>query len=959
LQFFTRQESKIDTSMVHLPPATPREIDMGNVVNDDNLELSQQQHLHDQSEKRSLYGFGSKCVTACFLLCSFVAIASSNSSFLTDRAASMSSKKLHGDDLTTRQHRVLHHPDNEKQHSRRDLQALANGLEVLLVNDETIRAGDKFEFGSYRDRVYITQQTDGNLVVYQNGRPLWASGVRLPRQSYFTVLQKDGNLVTRAPNRKVVWATDSHTADGLKGSCFFAINTNDAELEIIRGNELEPAETLWKSGTLDELLGEELNKDLTFDELMKTDTVLGVGESVEFDGGFLTQEASGRLVLRQYQREGSPREVWSSSVDDILEDYNYYSILQGDGNLVTYDGDGKDVWDSNSVMEGGYYGNFFLVVVKDDDSNGEDKLAIIHGSLSNPDDTVWEETIELTPFMPESPAPSPKPSPAPMEEGDVKLILEKDESIESDDPIYFNGGSFVQQPNGNIVLYKGGEEKWSSGVDDTEGYHRTMLQGDGNMVTLNAQEQVVWASNSHTPIHGDYYLVVDSAKVALEIYRGASTNPGPKVWSSLDGPIAPPPPPPPGPLPPFFDSGIESGPLVGHTTDVSTRIWAFQGQGKTMRLTYKRDGSNTSKTINMPPRSNNNRSALAYINGLVASTRYTYDITVDGKKVAQGQFKTAPSRAPTEFQYLLTSCINVLSHKGYPVQPVWDSTLWKQPDFAMLAGDTIYLTEQDWTSGSRTVIYDRVWYRNMQQRKEKHFARVISNVPTYSAWDDHEYGSNNAERNQSGKENSLKAFKDVWANPGAGTPQITGTFYSYYWGDVHFIVMDNRWYRWKNDRTQFGENQKQWLYDQLKNSNAPFKIIVAGCDIMEAGFGDDLDDIGRVVKANRISGVLFNAGDIHRNEYKEQRNGNWPYPVKQITSSGIARDNWMRPYAMVHVNTKLDDPEITAYFYGADTRDLQTTWSNDPTLICSSIEGTDRIKESRCTETIRLSQLQA
>lgn len=168
--------------------------------------------------------------------------------------------------------------------------------------------------------------------------------------------------------------------------------------------------------------------------------------------------------------------------------------------------------------------------------------------------------------------------------------------------------------------------------------------------------------------------------------------------------------------------------------------------------------------------------------------------------------------------------------------------------------------------------------------------------------------------------------------------------------------MDNRWYRNSKTGTQFGAAQKEWLYAELKASQAPFKVIVNGCDIMEVNFEVDLADIGKFVTANRISGVIFNAGDIHRNEFKTQENKFWPYKVTQITSSGIARE-WRRPFAMIKVDTTLPDPQIIAHFYGAETTSLDTTWSNDPNLRCSDIVGSNHYKEHVCTETIRLSDL--
>mmetsp|Transcript_2693 Transcript_2693/g.3817 ORF Transcript_2693/g.3817 Transcript_2693/m.3817 type:complete len:1282 (-) Transcript_2693:194-4039(-) len=463
--------------------------------------------------------------------------------------------------------------------------------------------------------------------------------------------------------------------------------------------------------------------------------------------------------------------------------------------------------------------------------------------------------------------------------------------------------------------------------------------------------------------------------------------PTPTTQSPTDVVVAPLKPPEPEVFPvqssgEYF-SDIESGPMVGHTTYHSATLWAYHGgpdaSTTTMLLAYapSNDVSQT-QVVDMPPRSTQNNAALATIYHLTPNTRYSYELrmadstSIGGIKViARGHFKTAPPQPPLEstststsrinspvkFDYLLTSCMNIEAHKGYPEQPVWDHVLEKNPDFSIMAGDTVYLTEEDWTSDTREVIYDRVWYRNMKQRSDPHFARVIGSFPTYAAWDDHEYGSNNAEKNQPGKDNSLKAFRDVWANPGYGTPEIRGNFYDYYWGDVHFIVLDNRWYRDRNQQTQLGSAQKNWLYDKLRNSRGTFKVIVSGCDIMEAGYGRDVDEIGRVVRDNNIYGVIFNAGDIHRNEFKQMENGNWPYPVTQYSSSGIARDNWMRPWSIIKVNTELADPEITAHFYGADSEALNSTWSNDPNLRCSSIQEVDLSKEARCTETIRLSDL--
>lgn len=247
--------------------------------------------------------------------------------------------------------------------------------------------------------------------------------------------------------------------------------------------------------------------------------------------------------------------------------------------------------------------------------------------------------------------------------------------------------------------------------------------------------------------------------------------------------------------------------------------------------------------------------------------------------------------------------------------------------------------------------------RNLQQRGESHFANFISKIPIYSAWDDHDYGTDDADHSQAGKNNSLAAWGHLWPNPYHGSSKGTGTYYSYSWGDVDYFVMDCRWYRNSNNSTLFGEPQMLWLKEKLLESNATFKIIVSASDVMERGLTGDLKQLGKLVAKHSISGVIFHSGDIHRNQFKSQRVSSWPYPVVQVTSSGIARVK-TRPFAIITIDTSLEDPEILIQFYIADSNERVTTWSNNATADCHAIpKSKDADMEQRCSTVVRLSDL--
>ena len=441
------------------------------------------------------------------------------------------------------------------------------------------------------------------------------------------------------------------------------------------------------------------------------------------------------------------------------------------------------------------------------------------------------------------------------------------------------------------------------------------------------------------------------------------------------------------------------GPMIGHTTHNSVRIWAYYHQNEKkgkdentnaieLRLFDYQDDNKLLQAQPVLKKPFRNEIFLETFSGLQPSTSYKYGFfSMDEKGnngtgtqlfgKGKGSFTTAPkllsnnsnsNSTGTQFEYVLVSCID---YQQYPTQLVWQSIVtetlthasnWSKsnghPAFALLAGDSIYLKHGS-DIGYQGVDYDRVWYRHQQQRNEANFKSFVRHTPIYSTWNNHDYGSARTDKNQLGKSNSRDAWESLWANPEYGDDNsFHGVYYSFYWGDVHYIVTDDHWNRDPSGNNRLGTEQTEWIEDQLVNSKSnTFKVIVIGSDILQRGWRSDLDNIGEIVTNHQINGVLFHAGDIHRNEFKERNYGSFPYPVKQITSSGVAKVV-RRPFVTIVVDTTIHDPTMKAHFYGAVDKEVDTRWVNDETLLCSSLTyGEDRGNEHKCTETIYLSDL--
>lgn len=360
-------------------------------------------------------------------------------------------------------------------------------------------------------------------------------------------------------------------------------------------------------------------------------------------------------------------------------------------------------------------------------------------------------------------------------------------------------------------------------------------------------------------------------------------------------------------------SGIHSGPMVGWTSEDSCLIWSFNTDQLERSIICEQADVTDPKPITGTPEPAAPSSPVRRhrFSGLKPSTTYQYQVRSGTEKLADGSFTTAPPTGdPATFSYAMTSCMDA---KRFPVQQTWDHVLAEAPSFHLLVGDNVY---------ADTTEPDVILRHHLKQRAIPNFGKLLATTPNLATWDDHDFGPNDSHGKTPGKENSLAAFKQLWANPAYGTRDTAGIFFKFQWADVDFFVMDGRYHRTdekapnRPDKTQFGKAQLDWLFAGLKTSRATFKVVVSGYDIMGSRYPDEIGRIARRIRTEKITGILFHSGDIHRNEFKQQDHG-MGYLVTQITSSGIAR-NPKNPWAMIDVDTTASDPSLSARFFHND-----------------------------------------
>ncbi len=319
------------------------------------------------------------------------------------------------------------------------------------------------------------------------------------------------------------------------------------------------------------------------------------------------------------------------------------------------------------------------------------------------------------------------------------------------------------------------------------------------------------------------------------------------------------------------------GPMVGAVTPDEIIIWGRLNGAFSGEIQY-----DTSKNFTQPATlalstSEEEDYVLKWkLTDLQPDTRYYYRFKVAGgtSRYQRGlqpfYTKTAPAEGKKgRFSIAYGSCPRYQLDR---VQDVWSTVLRFQPDLFFWVGDNIYGDTQN------PKILAEEWRR---QRDVATFQPVMQTIPQLAIWDDHDFGLNDYDRRHPRKAEALKVFEQYWANPAYGLPGTPGVFFKYSYGGVDFFFIDCRYYRDPNKepdhpgKTFLGKEQREWLQQSLKESEAPFKVLISGSGWSAtkgpggdswASYLHERNVFFDFIRDHDISGVILLSGDTHRGE---------------------------------------------------------------------------------------------
>jgi alkaline phosphatase D len=363
---------------------------------------------------------------------------------------------------------------------------------------------------------------------------------------------------------------------------------------------------------------------------------------------------------------------------------------------------------------------------------------------------------------------------------------------------------------------------------------------------------------------------------------------------------------------------LRSGPMLGYAELTETVVWLQTAAPARAQLRFWEQGRPETARLSREVATSEEGDHLArfVLSGLAFGTHYDYEVYLDGERLELGyptNFQTQPMwrwrTDPPDFRVALGSCAYVndppFDRPGTPYGSgygIFATLAAQRPDLMLWLGDNIYHREADWLT--ETAMRSRYAHN----RALPELQPLLASTHHYALWDDHDYGPNDSDWTFRGREETLRVFRDYWANPGYGIREAPGAFTRFEWGDVEFFLLDNRSFRTPpgldEDEGTFmwGATQRRWLEQSLLSSDATFKVVVNGNQILNpftgretmARYPTERDQFLAFLERHRISGVVFATGDRHFAELLvRERPG--LYPLYEFTTSPLTAGAGPRP----------------------------------------------------------------
>jgi alkaline phosphatase D len=321
-----------------------------------------------------------------------------------------------------------------------------------------------------------------------------------------------------------------------------------------------------------------------------------------------------------------------------------------------------------------------------------------------------------------------------------------------------------------------------------------------------------------------------------------------------------------------------AGPMLGHVGTSEARLWirATAPVAWSVRIAESASLEGAREIAGPALADDSAATGVVVIDGLKPATRYFYQVLVEGRPQTVAPlptFVTAPESGVKGRQRIAFGCC--VGETLAAAAPAWAELAVRREMDAKAGGFDVFLMLGDNHYANSTEIAKlRTYYT--AHRLTAGWRDLSARTPIYAIWDDHDFGPDNSDGTQKGKEDSLRVFREFWANPACGEPENPGCYFTFQRGDVQVFMLDGRYHRSPDkapdgpEKTMFGELQLAWLKRELLASKAAVKLLANGSEWQTHGSDDsyslyrrERDAFFAWIDEQKIEGVILLSGDRH------------------------------------------------------------------------------------------------
>jgi len=232
-------------------------------------------------------------------------------------------------------------------------------------------------------------------------------------------------------------------------------------------------------------------------------------------------------------------------------------------------------------------------------------------------------------------------------------------------------------------------------------------------------------------------------------------------------------------------------------------------------------------------------------------------------------------------------------------QPIWPAVLQFRPQLWIWSGDIIYADTEE---------MDRMAKLYQQQKSQPDYQKLLACCQVIGTWDDHDYGRNDGDRSYRQKVESQRLLLDFLDEP-ASSPRRrqAGVYASHLQGPpgqrVKVILLDTRSQREPPGpmADMLGAEQWQWLTQELDPDSAELFILVSSIQVIPvehrhekwANHPASRTRLLQLLADARLPALILLSGDRHFAEIMRIDLDTLPYPLFEVTSSGLTH-SWKR-----------------------------------------------------------------